>query len=422
MRLSIPTPPVAARLLAVALAVIAPLGAQPVAGQGAAIAQGSATSKGPGIERRAIGSQAGRGWSAALVVEEGQLVHTATFSPVDAGGRLVATDATAQAIRVLDDMDAALRVVGSNLGQLARLHVYVADASVTPAVDTVLAKRFGANHAPALTIVETRMPREGVLVVMDAVAVTARKAPTGRPERLVLPRLPKNAGDAAHVAVQPAGPFVIVSGRAAQGDFEAAVRGTMDQLRGDLKTVGLGFEHAVHVKAFLGDMTRADDLRRVVATTFEGVAPPIVVTEWRRSGAPAEIELVATAPGATDPTQRVAFVEPISARYSRVARIFTGRPIFISGLAGRSADPATQVREIFADLRTVLAAAGSDIRHVPKATYYVADQVADAEFNTIRPTIYDPNRPPAASKISVQGTGRAGTVTVVDFIAVTVDR
>jgi hypothetical protein len=48
--------------------------------------------------------------------------------------------------------------------------------------------------------------------------------------------------------------------------------------------------------------------------------------------------------------------------------------------------------------------------------------VADAEFNTLRPTIYDPNRPPAASKISVQGTGRAGTVTVVDFIAVTVDR
>lgn len=421
MRLSVPTPPAAARFLAVALSVIAPFTARTVTAQGTATALASATTKAPGIERRAIGTQAGRGWSSALVVAQGHLVHTGTFSPVDAAGRLVATDATAQATRVLDDMDAALRVVGSSLGQLARLHVYVADASVAPAIDAVLAKRF-PTAAPALTVVETRMPRDGVLVVMDAVAVTGRKAPAGRPERVVLPRLPKNAGEAAHVAVQPAGPFVIVSGRAAQGDFEAAVRGTMEQLRGDLKTVGLGFEHAVHVKAFLGDMMRADDLRRIVAGMFEGVAPPIVVTEWVRSGAPTEIELVATAPGATDATERVAFVEPISARYSRVARIFAGHPVFIAGLAGRSADPATQVREIFADLRTVLAAAGSDIRHVPKATYYVADQVADAEFNAVRPTIYDPNRPPAASKISVQGTGRPGVVTTVDFIAVTVGR
>ena len=419
MRLSISTPPATARVLAAALFLMAPTGARPASPQETAAALRSGTTKGPGYERRAIGVQTGRGWSAAVVVAEGQLVHTGTIAPVDAEGRVVGADATAQATRVLDDLDAVLRTVGANLGQLARLHVYVADASVTPAIDALLARRFGANDAPALTLVETRMPRAGVLVMMDAVGVTARQAQGGRPERLRVSSLPAPAGNTAHVAVQPAGPFVIVSGRAAQGEFEAAVRGTMEQLRGDLKTVGLGFEHAVHVKAFLGDMSRADELRRVIAGMFDGVAPPIVVTEWVRSGAPTEIELVATAPGATAPSERVAFVEPISARYSRVARIFSGHPVFTSGLAGRSADPAVQVREIFEELRTLLAAAGSDIRHVPKATYYVANQVADAEFNTLRPTIYDPNRPPAASKISVQGTGRASVVTVRDFIAVT---
>ena len=266
------------------------------------------------------------------------------------------------------------------------------------------------------------MSRAGVLVAMDAVAATPRRPPAGVPVRLVVEGLPSNAGGGAHVAVQPEGPFVIVSGRAAPGEFDAAARGTMEQLRADLTGVGLGFEHAVQVKAFLGDMTRADELRRIVSSTFQGTAPPLVVTEWRDSSLPVEIELVATAPGAAGGSERLTLVEPISSRYSRVARVFAGRPIFVSGLTGASTDPATQVREVFTELRRLLAEAGSDMRHIAKATYYVSDKAADQEINTIRPSIYDPARPPAASKISVQGTGRPGKGTVIDMIAVTTDR
>jgi enamine deaminase RidA (YjgF/YER057c/UK114 family) len=266
------------------------------------------------------------------------------------------------------------------------------------------------------------MPRAGVLVAMDAVAATPRRPPAAAPARLVVDGLPSNAGGGAHVAIQPEGPFVIVSGRAAPGEFEAAARGTMEQLRADLKGVDLGFGHAVQVKAFLGDMTRADELSRIVAGTFEGTAPPLVITEWRDSSLPVEIELVAAAPGAAGGGERLTLVEPISSRYSRVARIFAGRPIFVSGLTGASADPVAQVREVFTELRRLLAAAGSDMRHLAKATYYVSDKAADQEINTIRPSIYDPARPPAASKISVQGTGRPGKGTVIDMIAVTTDR
>ena len=143
------------------------------------------------------------------------------------------------------------------------------------------------------------MPQAGVLVAMDAVAATPRRAAGGAPARLVVDGLPPPPGGGAHVAVQPDGPFVIVSGRAAPGEFDAAVRGTMEQLRGDLQGVGLGFEHVVQVKAFLGDMARADQLQRIVAGAFQGTAPPQVVTEWRDASLPVEIELVATAPGAT---------------------------------------------------------------------------------------------------------------------------
>jgi enamine deaminase RidA (YjgF/YER057c/UK114 family) len=266
------------------------------------------------------------------------------------------------------------------------------------------------------------MPLPGVLVAMDAVAVTARRPSSGSPPvRLVAEGLAPMVAGSAHVAVQPDGPFVIVSGRAAAGEFAAAASGTMEQLRGDLKTVGLGFEHVVQVKAFLGDMARANELRQIVAGVFTGVAPPVVVTEWRGGSLPVEIELVATAPGAAG-AERVSFVEPISSRYSRIARIYSGRPILVAGLSGAAADSVAQVGEVFAELRRLLTLAGSDMRHIAKATYYVSDKAADQEINTIRPSIYDPARPPAASKISVQGTGMPGKGTVIDVIAVTTDR
>ncbi len=387
----------------------------------AVVAGSGALASAQTVRLRTVEPDAGRGRAAAVVVEQGALVHTAIFHPLDADGRLQGgRDADAQAAFVLGRVEAALRAGGSSLDRIARLHVYVADASVTASVDRLLAERFTGDAKPAVTIVESAMPHAGVLVAMDAVGATPRSAARG--ERLVVPGIPPAPGNGAHVAVQPEGPFVIVSGRAAPGEFEAAVRATMEQLRGDLKAVDLAFEHAVHVKAFLSDMTRAADLRRIVAGTFDGTAPPIVVTEWRGASLPVEIELVATAPGAAGGDERLVLVEPIMARYSRIARVFAGRPVFVSAVGGTSADPAAQAREMFDALRRVLTAAGSDMRHIAKVTYYVSDKAADQEINTIRPSIYDPARPPAASKISVQGVGTPGRVTVTDAIAVTTGR
>lgn len=158
----------------------------------------------------------------------------------------------------------------------------------------------------------------------------------------------------------------------------------------------------------------------IVAETFGGSrVPPQVVTEWRQASAPAEIELIASARSAPAGRPRVDHVEPIAGRYSRIARVNGGHPVFLSGLYGESADPGAQVGEMFADLQRVLQAAGSDIRHLVKATYYVADGAADARINAIRPTIYDPEHPPAASKLFVRGTGRPGKASTFDMIAVT---
>jgi len=78
------------------------------------------------------------------------------------------------------------------------------------------------------------------------------------------------------------------------------------------------------------------------------------------------------------------------------------------------------VRDLFEQLREVLAATGSDLRHLAKATYYVTDEDASDALNKLRPEYYDPARPPAASKATVHGVGAADRTVSMDMIAVAV--
>jgi enamine deaminase RidA (YjgF/YER057c/UK114 family) len=375
-----------------------------------------------GVRLRSIGADPAMGLARAVVVEEGALVHTALMFPEDAKGRLQGEgNATTQATRVLANIESALKAARTNLTNLVRLHVYVADASVTPQIDRLLRQRFRGQTKPAVTVVETAMPRPGVLVTMDAIAATDWRTDPGRPLRLTADALPQRTKRASHVAVQPQGPFVIVSGRSAPGDFEPAVRATMESLGADLESVDLTFDAVAQVKSFLADMSRAEQLQQIVAEFFSGArVPPQVVTEWRQESAHVEIELVAVSSRSADGRERVEYVEPVSGRFSRIARVNGGRPILTSGLYGTSDGPIDQVREMFSELQRLMKEGGSDMAHLVKATYYVADKLADQEINTIRPTLYDPRRPPAASKLSVRGTGRKGKASTFDMIAVTV--
>ena len=374
-----------------------------------------------GVRLRSIGGDPAAGTARAVVVEQGALVHTAVMYPEDREGRVTPGDARQQAAHVLANLERALVPAGAGLNTLVRLHVYVADPAVTPAVDALLAATFGGRDLrPSVTVVESGMPRRGILVAMDATAAAAPAGAPGRAIRLAAADLPQRTARASHAAIQPAGPFVAVSGRAAPGEFEGAIRETLQQLRQDLDGAGLTFAHVVQVKSFIAEMGRAQRLEEIVAAAFDdGRVPPQVTVEWRQDATPAEIELVATAPDRGGARRRVEHVEPIAGRYSRVARVHGGLPVFVSGLYGESADPVAQVEQMFAELQRILAAAGSDVRHLVKATYYVSDKGADDRINTIRPTVYDPERPPAASKLFVRGTGRPGKGSTFDMIAVT---
>ena len=108
-----------------------------------------------------------------------------------------------------------------------------------------------------------------------------------------------------------------------------------------------------------------------------------------------------------------------SPTFSRVAVAQTDRLIFFPTLLSRKdASGQEQVKEVFDQLAEGLKQAGSDFRHLVKATYCMVDKEASDAIDAIRKELYDPARPPAASKVTIHGVGQAGRTVGVDMIAV----
>ncbi len=326
---------------------------------------------------RYVSPESAAGRSLAVVVPDQSLLHTAQVFGATA--------------------EAALAALG-DVGHVVKLNAYLRDPAGESALRAAIAKHFPANAQPALTCVVSALPEAGANVGLDAVATTTR----------------------AGTGVLPAGGVAYISGQAEKGaDLRESTRKTMESLGATLKFLGVDWSHAVQLKAFVQPMSEATAVREEMGRFFAGAAvPPIVLVEWISPSVPIEIELIASVPDAPAPIE---FLAPpgmkASPVYCRVARFGAGPRIYISGLSAQG-DAATQVREVFAQLKTALAATGSDLRHLAKATYYVsADDVSKA-LNELRPIYYDPQRPPAASKAMVKSTGSGSATLTLDMIAV----
>jgi len=381
-------------------------------------------SSGAAVQYLALDAPAGM--SQAVVVEGQPLVHTRQLLPVDQAGQVVDAGALDRQIeQVLNNLDAVLAASGSALNQLVRLNVYAITPDVVDQVREQLSKRLDPAVRPAITAVLTPMPRRGLLVAVDAVAVAAAQdQEVAQP--VALKRCDAVAGDAQHAdaAVLPAGGVAYLSGVPRESDVAVpAVAKAMATLMKTLELLQLSPAHVVQLKVFLRPASSAEDTLRELAKFFPGqMTPPVVFVEW--VAVPhVEIELIAQWPPTDAAAEPVQYFTPPDVRaaptFSRVALVRGARHIYTSGLFAREeGNGESQVRDLFAQLETILAETGSDIRHLAKASYFVCDADASRGFDVVRPIAFDPLRPPAASLVMVHGVGRAGRTLTMDVIAV----
>ena len=362
------------------------------------------------------------GMSQAVVVQGLPLVYTRQLLPLDREGKLVGEGSPDKQIeQVLDNLEAVLGASGSGLDKLVRLNVCALSHQTAGRMREQLAKRIDPAVRPAITVVLTPLAHRKAVVAVDAVAVAAEKG-----EDVALQRVEATAGDkdCADAAVMPPGGVAYLSGQPERGGLAAsAVNQSLSTLLKRLGPLKLSAAQVVQLKVFLTPASSADEALREVKRLFPGqLTPPVVFVEWIAS-APVEIELVAQLPLTGKPAETVEHYNPPEVKpsptFSRVALVRTERQVYISGLSAREAgDGEAQARDVFAQLKTILAKTGGDMLHLAKATYYVSDGDASKALDKLRPELYDPKRPPAASKVTVHGVGQANRTLSMDMIAV----
>lgn len=364
----------------------------------------------------------------ATVVGDVPLAHTDQFYAEDQRGDLVgAGDLKTQVRQVLENVETALRLVGSDLADVAKLNIYLAESVSREEIIRLLPTMLPEASRPAVSFVALELPHPDALVAMDAVAV----APTANvSDKVTFYRADAlhDDLDQAHVSVLPAGAKVYVSGQAERGELLEGVGGTMVSLHATLAYLGLSADDVVQVKAFVNTMSEATAIEQKIGEYYRNrPAPPIVLTEWRQDNYPAEIELIASGrQDAFNSDEAITYVTPpgmsSAPTFSRVAQVNHGKLVFVSGLYGRPGqDDEAQVRSIFDVLEGVLGQAGSDFDHMVKATYYQSTNEASSALNNVRRELYNPQRPPAASKIHVRSVASEAATVTLDMIGVVTD-
>ena len=362
------------------------------------------------------------GMSQAVVVEGFPLVHTRQLLPLDREGKLVGEGSADQQIeQVLTNLEAVLKASGSDLGKLVRLNVYALAQPTAGRLRELLSKRLDPSVRPAITAVLTPLPHRKAFVAVDAVAVSSEKI-----SAVSLNRCEAVAGDkdCADAAVLPPGGVAYLSGVPEEGSLAAsAVSRSLSTLWKTLGQLKLSPAQVVQVKVFLKPATSADAALREVQKLFPGqLAPPVVFVEWI-AAVPVEIELIAQLPPAGGPAPSLEYYNPPdvmpSPTFSRVALVHTQRQVYISGLSARAAGSGEeQVRDVFEQLKSILDQTQGDMLHLAKASYYVTDDDVNKPLDKVRSKFFDPQRPPAASKVTVHGVGQAERTLTMDMIAV----
>jgi enamine deaminase RidA (YjgF/YER057c/UK114 family) len=90
---------------------------------------------------------------------------------------------------------------------------------------------------------------------------------------------------------------------------------------------------------------------------------------------------------------------------------FDGKLVAVSGQVAYDADgrlvgpgdAEAQTRQVFANLRIALAAAGADLEHVVKFTFYLTDRADLDTVRRVRNEVIDPSAAPASTLVIVSG-------------------
>jgi 2-iminobutanoate/2-iminopropanoate deaminase len=319
--------------------------------------------------------QSGSGGPGAAVAAAG-LVHVPGTAAGPPG------DIREQTRRTLHLLAAALDRAGSDLAHAVTVHVYLARAEDFAAMNEAYANAFPSDP-PTRTTIVAGLTRPGALVEMSAVAV-----PRGVARDVVHPAGWARSPNPYSYGIKT-GDVLFLSGvvprdtttnRPVEGDVGVQTRVVLDHARQVLAAAGFSLDEVVSARVFLTDASTFERMNTAYREAF-GTARPVratVVSTLMHPAFGVEITLVA-ARGARRAVAAAPRADgtPGAASPNFNAALSVGRRVYVSGMLGRPAEHASdvraQTRDALAAIGRTLAEVGVTARDVVDATVYLTD-------------------------------------------------
>ncbi|MAT16111.1 MAG: hypothetical protein CMJ46_12680 [Planctomyces sp.] len=353
----------------------------------------------------------------AVVVHDQSLVHTGLILPVNESGRVVSTETLDQLRQLGQNARTLIESIGSGQDDIVLFRVHCATRDE---LEFVRQKPAGLSNSLATYLISP-LPDPEAKVGMEVIFASDKKYDKVAHLSSSVPGV--------RLSVLPRGRAVYISGQLEQGNGTVeTARLTMEGLHRTLTHIGLDASHVVHIRTFLAPMSKAGEVDDVIDSFYpEDARPAVTHLEWKTTDS-IEIEMIAWVPDdlqieGADPEATVQhFWLPwltVSPVYCRYTLVISPDRIYVRDLIATDAEShEDQIHAIFGKLKKVLEAAGSDLEHLAKATYYTTNAEVSKPFGQIRPEYYSPEHPPAASLARIEGIEVPGKAIAIDMLAV----
>jgi enamine deaminase RidA (YjgF/YER057c/UK114 family) len=210
-----------------------------------------------------------------------------------------------------------------------------------------------------------------------------------------------------------AGDYLYVSGQGPRrldgsipATFEAQVRQALDSVKSVVQAAGLTMEHVVYTQVYLEDIAKYREVDRVFADVFSKTPPARAVLGVAKLPEPAvQISAVAVRNLAD---RRAIVPTGLKSEESASPGILTRDRLFLSAMPGSDPstgkvpdDPAAQVDLALDRMKTVLEAAGLDLRHMVFVNPYLTSDIPMRVMNQRYALRFEFGNTPARATIEV---------------------
>ena len=317
----------------------------------------------------------------------------------------------AQVKQSLENLGAVLKAAGLDFSDVVNSNVYLTDIKNFQAMNKVYKTYFPSNPPARTTIAVPALPG-GSQVEITFIATRKKE------RHYIFPEGVKPSPNVLYSGGVEVGDMLYISGQGSrhyktkefpQGDFEAHVKQTLENLGAVLKAAGMDFSNVVKSNVYLTDMSLFQRMNEVYKTYFK-TDPPARTTVGVTTlpgETPIEIAFIATKTNSV--AKKVILPKGTKPNPILSPAVRLGGTLLLSGKAGfAEGGIEAQVKEVMDGLGDVLKAGGMDFSNVAEGKVYLADIQDYSKMNEVYRSYFKVD-PPARTCIAVQklvGTAR----------------